>query len=700
MKVLEKKRGRDLLSSVIKIRNVRDIGIIAHVDAGKTTTTERFLFYTGKIYRIGEVDDGTTVMDWMDQERERGITITAAATTCFWKEHKINIIDTPGHVDFTMEVERSLRVLDGAIGIFCGVSGVQPQSETVWRQSEKYHIPKIIYVNKMDRIGADFLRVVKEIEKELDSSILIMNLPIGQESDFKGIIDLVENRTFFYTSDIETESEVTEIPPEFKKVAKQYRNLMIEKIAETDEVIMEKYLEGQDISIDELKMAIRKGTIERKFFPAFCGSSLKNKGTLLLLNGIIDYLPSPTDRGEVIGLNPVTGKKEKRVPVEDEPLSLLIYKVYNEPHLGKVLYGRVYSGIFRKGDKLFNWTRKQQEKVIKIMEIHANKYQNMDEARAGDIIGLIGLKNSFTGDTLGSEDSPVVFESMSFPEPVLSIAVEPKTKSEQEKVYTSLKKIAEEDQTIKIKIDSETGQTIISGMGELHIDVLAERLKRQYKVDVKLGHPEVAYRETISMDAKGEGKFIKQSGGKGQYGHVVIKIEPLSRGKKFEFVSLIKGGKIPEQFFPAIEEGIMEAMELGSVAGFPVIDVKVSLLDGSSHTVDSSEIAYKIAAAIAFKKACLEAKPMLLEPIMKVEITTPEEFLGEVLGNINSLKGKIESIETVGNTKIIKNLISLRKVFGYTTSLRSLTQGRGSCIIEPLCYEIVPEEESHRIMRT
>jgi len=694
--VLKKKEAVFLMDEIAKIRN---IGIIAHIDAGKTTTTERFLFYTGKTYKIGEVDEGTATMDWMDQEKERGITITSAATTCFWKGYKRNIIDTPGHIDIAVEVERSLRVLDGAIGIFCGVSGVQPQSESVWRQSEKYGVPRIIYINKMDRIGADFFKVIKSIEKKLGTSVIVMQIPIGEGSSFEGIIDILEEKAIYYPGKFETESEIKEIPDAFVEIVKKYKEEMIEKVAEVDEKIMEKYIKGEEIKKEELKKGIRKTTLARKFFPIFCGSSLKDKGTMFLLDAIVDYLPSPIDRGEIIGQNPISMEIEKILPLEKHPLSLLIFKVYNDIHLGRISYARIYSGVLKQGERIYNWTRKRKEKVLRILEIHANKYTEIKQAKAGDIVGLIGLKESFTGDTLGIENKPIVFEPIIFPEPVVSVAVEPKIKSEQSKVYEKFLTLTEEDPTVKVKTDSETGQIIVSGMGELHIEVLVERLRREHNLQVKLGKPEVAYRETISTFAKGEGKFIKQTGGKGHYGHVIVKIEPLPKGEKFKFVNMLEGEKIPIEFVPAIEEGIKEAIEVG-VFGYPIIDVKVSLIDGSSHSVDSNEVAYRIAATMAFKDAYKKAKPVLLEPIMKIEVTTPEEFLGEVLGDLNARKMKIENVESYGNTKIIKGLIPLRNVFGYTTSLRSLTQGRGSNIIEPLYYEQVPEEELSKIIQT
>lgn len=682
-----------------EIKKLRNIGIIAHIDAGKTTTTERFLYYTGKTYKIGEVDEGTAVMDWMDQERERGITITAAATTCFWKEYKINIIDTPGHVDFTAEVERSLRVLDGAIGIFCGVGGVQSQSETVWRQSEKYRVPRLIFVNKLDRVGADFFKVIGEIEKKLNSKPLILTLPLyDKKENFIGVIDVVEEKEIIYRGTYETESEVKEVSEENRDKLEYYRKDLIEMVAEVDDFLMEKYIEGEEIKKSEIKRAIRKGTIENKFFPTFCGSALKNKGTLLLLDAVVDYLPSPVERGKISGFS-IDGKgKTERLPDKNQPFSALVFKVYNDVHLGRVLYTRIYSGHIKKSQRVYNSSRKIKEKILRILEVHANKYYEKEEGKAGEIVALVGLKKTYTGDTLCDENRPIIFERLEFPEPVIYVAVEPKTRAQQDDVYNALSKITEEDPTVKLKIDSETGQLIVMGMGELHIDVIIERLKRESKLEVKTGKPQVAYRETITVSGKGEGKFIKQTGTKGIYGHVVLQLEPLERGKKFVFESKVNEEKIPYEFIPAIEEGVREGMEVGTLAGFPVIDVKVTVIDGSFHPSDSDEIAYKIASTIAFKEAYKKSAPVLLEPIMRVEITVPEDFLGEIINDLNLRKGRIENIETHRDIKIVIAQIPLRKIFGYTTVLRSLTQGRGSCIIKPLCYERVPEEELSKII--
>jgi len=688
-------READITSDILRTRN---IGIIAHIDAGKTTTTERLLFYTGKIYRIGEVDEGTAVMDWMDQERERGITITAAATTCIWKGYRINIIDTPGHVDFTAEVERSLRVLDGAIGIFCAVSGVQPQSETVWRQSERYRIPRLVYINKMDRIGADFFRAVQSVERKLDRRLVLVNLPIGSGSDFQGIIDLVEQQAILFPSEDETQAKKIPIPTSLSSLANEYRTQLIEKLADVDDQVMIKYLEGEAISVTELKQALRKGTLSGKFFPVFCGASLRNKGTLQLLDAIVDYLPSPVDRGRVSGLNPQTGQADERLPSEDEPVSLLVFKVQNDVHLGRLLYCRIYSGLLRPG-VLINWSRGKRERIIKILQLHANRYQLCQEARAGDIVGVVGPKSTYTGDTLADTKHPIVFERMAFPEPVVAVSVEPRTRAEQEKVNWALARLADEDPTIHLRVDPETGQTILYGMGELHIEISIEKLRREHNLNLKVGKPQVAYRETVSVSGKGEGRFIREYDGKAQYGHVILQVEPLATPEsKFEFVNHCPPEKIPEVFVPSIEEGIREAMEVGPLAGYPVINIKVAIVDGSCDQSSSTDVAYKIAATMAFREACRQAKPVLLEPIMKIELTVPAEFLGDVLSDFNARGGRIQQLESVGSSKVITGLISLRETFGYATTLRSLTQGRGSYTMEFLRYNLVPQAEAARLL--
>lgn len=679
------------------IEKIRNIGIIAHIDAGKTTTTERFLFYTGKTYKIGNVDEGTAVMDWMELEKERGITITAAVTTCYWKNHKINIVDTPGHVDFTVEVERSLRVLDGAIGIFCGVAGVQPQSETVWRQSDRYNVPRIIYVNKMDRIGADFFRVLEDIKKKLNSKPLVLVLPIGKEDRFVGLIDIVEGRQILYNSEYETEAKIEEISSENRKEYERYKTILIEELSEIDDEILKRYLNGEEIPKDLIKKVIRKGTIERKFFPAFCGSSLKNKGTLLLLDAICDYLPSPIDRGKIKGINPITGKKEDRNPLPNEKFSALIFKVYNDIHFGRILYSRIYSGSLKRGDDVLNCSRDKKEKVLKILEVHANKYNPLEQANAGDIVGLIGLKNSYTGDTISDENFPILYESMKFPEPVIYTAIEPKVKGDYQKVYEILQKLIEEDPTLKLKIDEETGQIILMGMGELHIEIITERLKRDYKVPVRLGKPEVAYRETITKACEGTGEFSNIIGDKLNYGHVVLKLEPGEKGEKFKFFNSIDRTKLPLDFITAVEDGVKECLEVG-IYGFPIIDIKVILVDSNYDPVNSTPLGYKIASSIAFKNAYKNGSPVILEPIMRIEILTPEVFLGEVLHDFTTRNGKVLNVEIHGNTGIINGQVPLKKIFGYSTVLRSLTQGRGSFIIEPLYYEIVSQDEFKKIV--
>ena len=690
-KVIQKKRKDHF--QMANIENVRNIGIIAHIDAGKTTTTERILYYSGKISRIGDVDEGTATMDWMDQERERGITITSAATTCYWRGHKINIIDTPGHVDFTAEVERSLRVLDGAIGIFCAVGGVQPQSETVWRQSERYRIPRIIYINKLDRVGADFNRVVEQIEKRLGARCLVLQLSVGRESEFSGIIDLVANHMVFYPTDSENDAVIEKIPEEMRQQATIARERMIEILAENDEKVMELYLSDKAIEPKIIKEAVRRCVLANKLYPVFCGASLRNKGTKLLLDAIVDYLPSPVDRGDIFGEQPETGQVIARRPAVDEQTCLLAFKVVNDIYFGRLLYARIYSGEITPGIKLVNWTRKKKERVLKIFEVHANKFQEIERAVAGDIVALVGLRETFTGDTLGVADSPIILEKMKFPEPVLRMKVEPKTKADAAKVYQTLTKMSEEDPTLRLKIDPETGETIISGMGQLHIEILVEKMRRQYNLEVRLGKPEVAYKETITSSATGVGKFIKQTGGKGLYGHVELEIKPAPQGTNFRFMSALKGEIIPSDFIPSIEEGIVEAMEVGPLMGYPVVNVEAILIGGSFHPVDSNDIAFKIAASMAFKDAYAKAGPVLLEPIMKIEVTTPQQYVGEIIADLNMRGGKIEEMHDDGAYKIIRGFVPLRTIFDYPTIIRSLTQGRASYIIEPSFYQKVSQEQ-------
>ncbi len=683
-----------------QLEKLRNIGIIAHIDAGKTTTTERILYYTGVSHKMGEVHEGTATMDWMEQEKERGITITSASTTCFWRGHMINIIDTPGHVDFTVEVERALRVLDGAVGVFCAVGGVEPQSETVWRQADKYHVPRIAFVNKMDRIGADFFNVVKEIDEKLNGNPLVIQLPVGAESDFVGVVDLVKMKAIIWDSDVlgATFSE-KDIPEELADQALEYRNLMIEKLADFDDAIMEKYLEGEEISEEEIKRVIRKATIDTKLTPVLCGSAFKNKGVQPLLDAVVDFLPSPIDIPPVRGVDPKTGEEITRKASESEPLALLAFKIMSDPYVGKLTYFRVYSGTLKAGSYAYNSTKGKTERIGRLLRMHANKREDVDVVYAGDIAAAIGLKYTTTGDTLCDEKHPILLESMEFPEPVISVAVEPKTKADRDKLSNALQKLAEEDPTFRVKYDEETNQTIISGMGELHLEIIVDRLKREFKVGVNVGKPQVAYKESIKGKVKQEGKFIRQTGGHGQYGHVWIEIEPLERGKGFEFVDKIVGGVIPKEYIPAVEAGIKEAAESGVLAGYPMVDFRVTLYDGSYHEVDSSDMAFKIAASMAFREGAKKAKPYLLEPVMDVEVTTPEQYLGDVMGDINSRRGKIKSMSEKGNLKIIRAHIPLAEMFGYATVLRSITQGRGTYTMQFSHYDEVPKNIADKIIK-
>ncbi|WP_022670822.1 elongation factor G [Hippea alviniae] len=683
-----------------RLEKLRNIGIIAHIDAGKTTTTERILYYTGVSHKIGEVHEGTATMDWMEQEKERGITITSASTTCFWREHMINIIDTPGHVDFTVEVERALRVLDGAVGVFCAVGGVEPQSETVWRQADKYHVPRIAFVNKMDRIGADFFNVVKEIEEKLNGNPVPIQLPVGAESNFVGVVDLVKMKAIIWDSDVlGAKFSIKDIPDELADMALEYRDKMLEKLADIDDEFAEKYLEGEDISEDEIKRVIRKGTIDTKITPVLCGSAFKNKGVQPLLDAVVDFLPSPVDIAAVKGIDPRTGEEIERKASEDEPLALLAFKIMSDPYVGKLTYFRVYSGTLKAGSYAYNSTKGKTERIGRLLRMHANKREDVDVVYAGDIAAAIGLKYTTTGDTLCDEKNPILLESMEFPEPVISVAVEPKTKADRDKLSNALQKLAEEDPTFRVRYDEETNQTIISGMGELHLEIIVDRLKREFKVGVNVGKPQVAYKESIKGKVKQEGKFIRQTGGHGQYGHVWIELEPLERGKGFEFVDKIVGGIIPKEFIPAVEAGVKEAAESGVLAGYPMVDFRVTLYDGSYHEVDSSDMAFKIAASMAFREAAKKAKPYLLEPIMDVEVTTPEQYLGDVMGDINSRRGKIKSMGEKGNLKIIRAHIPLGEMFGYATALRSITQGRGTYTMQFSHYEEVPKNIAEKIIK-
>ncbi|HCJ67486.1 MAG TPA: elongation factor G [Elusimicrobia bacterium] len=681
------------------IEKIRNIGIIAHIDAGKTTTTERILYYTGKIYKIGEVDKGTATMDWMPQEQERGITITSAATTCFWHEHQINIIDTPGHVDFTIEVERSLRILDGAVVVFCGVGGVEPQSETVWRQADRYHVPRIVFVNKLDRVGSDFFAVVEQMRKRLEAKPLILELPLGKEENFSGVIDLLKMKSIIWKHTSEANGiddgcmyEEKMIPEEYLAKAKKYREQLLETLAEVDEDILRKYLHGESIDFEKIKKTIRKNTIANKFFPVFCGAAFRNKGIQLLIDAIIDYLPSPLDLSGVTGENPQTKEKIFRHTGIDEPLTTLAFKIQIDPYVGKLTYLRIYSGKLESGRTIYNAVRSTKERIGRILRMHANRREELKEANAGDIIACVGLKRTFTGDTLTKEDKPIILESMYFPHPVVSLAIEPKTKNDEEKLALALNRLAEEDPTFKIKVDSETGQTIISGMGELHLEILLERMQREFNVSANVGRPMVAYRESIKRAVREEGKFIRQTGGRGQYGHVWIELSPLPQGEGFKFVNKITGGAIPREYFSAIEKGTTEGLEEGVLAGYPLVDVQVTLLDGSYHEVDSSNIAYEIAASIAVKNAAKKAEPALLEPVMKLVIFTPEEYIGDVLADLSARRGEIKEMEMKGKIKVIMGYVPLAEMFGYATVLRSLSQGRASYSLEPLRYQEVPKE--------
>ena len=669
----------------------RNIGIMAHIDAGKTTTTERILFYTGKTHKIGEVHEGAATMDWMAQEQERGITITSAATTCFWKNHRINIIDTPGHVDFTVEVERSLRVLDGSVTVFCAKGGVQPQSETVWRQADKYNVPRMCYVNKMDTTGADFYSCVEQMKHRLHANAVPVQLPIGAEDQFKGVIDLVKMRAFVHKDDLGKDIEEMDIPDDMKEKAEKYRSEMVEAAAEQDEELMMKYLDGGELTADEIRKGLRIGTLACKLTPVCCGSSYKNKGVQELLDNIIYYMPSPVDIPAIKGVNPDTGAEEDRKPSDDEPFAALAFKIATDPFVGKLCFFRVYSGTLETGTSVLNANKDKKERFGRILQMHANHREDIDKVFAGDIAAAVGLKDVTTGETLCDEKYPIILESMEFPEPVISIAIEPKTKADQEKMGIALAKLAEEDPTFKTYTNQETGQTIIAGMGELHLDIIVDRLKREFKVEANVGAPQVAYKETIRNKVKAEGKFIRQSGGKGQYGDVWFELEPLEPGSGIQFESKIVGGAVPKEYIKPTEDGFREATNVGILAGYPVVDVKATLVDGSYHEVDSSEMAFKIAASMAFKECCKLAKPVLLEPIMRVEIVVPEEYMGDVIGDVNSRRGRLEGIDDQGGMKIIRSFIPLSEMFGYATDLRSRTQGRGTYSMEPSHNEEVPK---------
>jgi elongation factor G len=677
----------------VPLARTRNIGIIAHIDAGKTTVTERILFYTKKIYKLGEVHEGAATMDWMPQEQERGITITAAATTCFWNDHRINIIDTPGHVDFTVEVERSLRVLDGAIAVFDAVAGVQPQSETVWRQAERYGVPRIAFINKMDRTGADFFAAVQSMVDRLGAHPVPVQLPIGQEEHHRGVVDLVEMRAITWADDLGTKMEIGEIPVELAEQAQEYHHQLIDSIAEFDDELTETYLlDEESVTPDMVRRALRKGTLQNKITPVLLGSAFKNKGVQPLLDAVIDYLPSPLDVPPVHGIDPRTENELSRKPATDEPFSALAFKVMSDPYVGKLTYFRVYSGQLKAGDRVLNTNTGKTERIGRILQMHANHREERDEIGAGEIAAGVGLKDTTTGDTLATGTAPIKLESMTFPDPVISVAVEPKSKADQDKLSQGLQRLADEDPTFRVRTDEETGQTLIAGMGELHLEIIVDRLKREFSVDANVGRPQVAYRETFGRPVeKIEGRFVRQTGGRGQYGHAVVNAAPLEPGEGYEFVDKIVGGKIPKEYIPAIDLGIQEAMESGVLAGYPVVDVRIELVEGSYHDVDSSEMAFKVAGSMAFKEAMKRSKPKLLEPVMAVEVITPEDYLGDVMGNLNSRRGRVENLEPVGNAQVIKAVVPLAEMFGYATDLRSMTQGRAEFTMQFDRYEEVPQ---------
>ena len=685
--------------SKFPLETTRNIGIMAHIDAGKTTTTERILYYTGVTYKIGEVHEGTAVMDWMVQEQERGITITSAATTCFWRDHRINIIDTPGHVDFTIEVERSLRVLDGAVAVFDSVAGVEPQSETVWRQADKYDVPRIAFMNKMDRMGADFYMAVNSMVDRLGANPVAIQLPIGAEDNFRGPIDLVTMKALYYDDETLGAMFVEgDIPDQLMPQAREYREKMIEAISDVDEKIMEKYLSGGEISESEIRAALRKGTVEMKFTPVLCGTAFKNKGVQQLLDAIVDYLPSPHDIPPVVGKEPDTGADVLRKADDKEPFAAFAFKVMTDPFVGQLTFLRVYSGVMAAGSYVYNSTKGTKERVGRLLKMHANKREDIKEVSAGDIAAAVGLKSTLTGDTLCDDKKPVILEAMEFPEPVIDVAIEPKTKADQERLGQSLGKLMQEDPSFRVTTNEETGQTIISGMGELHLEIIVDRLLREFKVGANVGKPQVAYRETIKTASKAEGKFVRQSGGRGQYGHVYIELEPREPGKGYEFVSKVVGGSVPREYFNAVDKGIKEAMDGGILAGYPVVDVRAILYDGSYHEVDSSEMAFKIAGSMGFKEAARKGKPVILEPIMNVEVVTPEEYMGDVIGDLNSRRGKIQQMEKRGKAQVIKSQVPLAEMFGYATDLRSKTQGRATYTMQFANYDEVPKSIAETIV--
>ncbi|MBQ7289020.1 MAG: elongation factor G [Clostridia bacterium] len=682
----------------VSLEMTRNIGIMAHIDAGKTTTTERILFYTGVNHKIGETHDGDATMDWMEQEQERGITITSAATTCFWKDHRVNIIDTPGHVDFTVEVQRSLRVLDGSVTVLCAKGGVEPQSETVWRQADEYKVPRMIYVNKMDIMGADFYHVLDMVKERFQCNAVPIQLPIGSEDTFRGIVDLINNEAIMYYDDLGKDVRHEPIPDDMKELAEKYRTALIESVAELDEALMEKYFEGEELTVEEMKRVIRKATIDNEMVPVCCGTSYRNKGVQPLLDAIVDFMPAPTDIESIKGVNPDTEEQEVRHSSDSEPFAALAFKIATDPYVGKICFFRVYSGSVDAGSSVYNSVKDNRERMGRILQMHANHREDIETCYAGDIAAAVGLKNTTTGDTLCDEKHPVILESMNFPEPVIRVAIEPKTKAGQEKMGIALAKLAEEDPTFKCYTDEETGQTIIAGMGELHLEIIVDRMLREFKVEANVGKPQVAYKETVRKMADVDEKYARQSGGKGQYGHVKIKLEPNETGKGYEFINNIVGGAIPKEYIPAVDAGIKGAMQAGVLAGYNVVDVKVTLYDGSYHEVDSSEMAFKIAGSMAFKSACRKADPVLLEPIMKVTVIVPEEYMGDVIGDLNSRRGEIQGFEDRTGAKQINARVPLGDMFGYATDLRSKTQGRGQYVMEPDGYKEVPKSIAEKII--
>ena len=691
MRILRRRKEVSDMPRLYPLEKTRNIGIMAHIDAGKTTTTERILFYTGRTYKLGEVHEGAATMDWMPQEQERGITITSAATTCIWNDHRINIIDTPGHVDFTVEVERSLRVLDGSVAVMCAKGGVEPQTETVWRQANHYHVPRLVYVNKMDIVGADFHNVIKMLHDRLKANAVPIQLPIGAETEFRGIIDLVEMNADVYYDDLGQDMRVEEIPEQMRALAEDYRKKLIEAISDFDDEIMEKYLEGDDIPVSSLKAAIRKAVLAVDMIPVVCGTSYRNKGIQKLLDAIVDYLPSPVDVSDIMGINPANAGGESRPPSEDAPFSALAFKIMSDPFVGRLSFFRVYSGSAETGSMVYNSTKGHRERLGRILQMHANHREDIDAVYAGDIAAAVGLKDTTTGDTLCDEKKPILLESMEFPEPVICVAIEPKTKAGQEKMAVALSKLTEEDPTFRTYTDHETGQTIIAGMGELHLEIIVDRLLRDFRVEANVGKPQVTYKETIRTTANVDVRNVRQTGGKGQYGHVKIIIEPNEAGKGYEFIDKITGGAIPKEFIPAVDQGIQGAMTAGVLAGYQVVDVKVTLYDGSFHDVDSSELAFKIAGSMAFKEAMHKADPVLLEPIMRVVVTVPEEYTGDVMGDLNSRRGQITGMELKNGAAEINSLVPLSTMFGYATVLRSYTQGRGNYVMEPSHYVELPK---------